>query len=195
MKDFFPLHMNGCTSENNTYKTFLHVTREFHSINPICRNLYALFSHVKKAYTANQNGVKLFSHVDVWPINDSVEAFATQSESCIVYIQIAFQIWWLSLSAPRSNFPAKAEESSRFVSVGCCPYVFVWYQQNKNTSSKSQRDVSLLKKNWFKERAERDWKYWCDRCPRVYRQFSAPSAWIFVFNLCLHNYFNEISCL
>ena len=25
--------------------------------------------------------------------------------------------------------------------------MFVWYQENKNTSSKSQRDVSLLKKN------------------------------------------------
>ena len=50
------------------------------------------------------------------------------------------------LSAPPSNFPAKAEESSRFVSVGCCPDVFVWHQENKNTSSKSQRDVSLLKK-------------------------------------------------
>ena len=49
------------------------------------------------------------------------------------------------LSAPPSNFPAKAEESCRFVSVGCCPDVFVWHQENKNTSSKSQRDVTLLK--------------------------------------------------
>ena len=38
------------------------------------------------------------------------------------------------------------EESSRFVSFGCCPDVFVWHQENKSTSSKSQRDVSLLKK-------------------------------------------------
>ena len=51
------------------------------------------------------------------------------------------------MSAPPSNFPAKAEESSRFVSVSCCPDAFVWHQENKNTSSKSQRDVSLLKKN------------------------------------------------
>ena len=43
----------------------LHVTQEFHSVKLICRNLYAIFSHVKKAYTANQNGVQLFSHVDV----------------------------------------------------------------------------------------------------------------------------------
>ena len=50
------------------------------------------------------------------------------------------------LSTPPSNFPAKAEESYRFVSVGCCPDVFVWHQENKNTSSTSQRDVSLLKK-------------------------------------------------
>ena len=32
------------------------------------------------------------------------------------------------------------------MSVGCCPDVFVWHQENKNTSSKSRRDVSLLKK-------------------------------------------------
>ena len=32
------------------------------------------------------------------------------------------------------------------MSVGCCPDVFVWHQENKNTSSKSQRDVSLPKK-------------------------------------------------
>ena len=51
------------------------------------------------------------------------------------------------LSAPPSNFPLKAEESYRFVSVSCCPDVFVWHQENKNTSSKSQRNVSLLKKN------------------------------------------------
>ena len=40
----------------------------------------------------------------------------------------------------------KAEESYRFVSIGCCADVFVWHQENKNTSSKSQRDVSLLTK-------------------------------------------------
>ena len=33
------------------------------------------------------------------------------------------------------------------MSVGCCPDEFVWHQENKNISSKSQRDVSLLKKN------------------------------------------------
>ena len=53
-------------------------------------------------------------------------------------------------------FPAKAKESSRFVSVGCCSDEFLWHQENKNTSSKSQRDVSLLKKKFsFEERAER----------------------------------------
>ena len=77
-----------------------------------------------------------------------MKAFASQSESCIVYIQIAFQILaaFLSAPAPSSNFPAKAEESSRFVSVGCCPDVFLWHEENKNASSKSQREVSLLQK-------------------------------------------------
>ena len=43
------------------------------------------------------------------------------------------------------------------MSVGCCSDEFLWHQENTNTSSKSQRDVSLLKKNFsFKERTERD---------------------------------------
>ena len=41
---------------------------------------------------------------------------------------------------------AKAEESSRFVSVGCSLDEFVQHQENKKTLSKTQRDVSLLKK-------------------------------------------------
>ena len=60
------------------------------------------------------------------------------------------------LPAPPSNLPGKAEESSRFLSVGCCSDVFVWHQENKNRSSKSQKDVSIQKKFSFKEQAERD---------------------------------------
>jgi len=41
---------------------------------------------------------------------------------------------------------AKAEESSRFVSVGCSLDEFVQYQENKNTLCKTQRDVPLLQK-------------------------------------------------
>ena len=40
---------------------------------------------------------------------------------------------------------AKAEESSRFVSVGCFLNV-VRHQENESTLSKRERDVSLLKK-------------------------------------------------
>ena len=58
------------------------------------------------------------------------------------------------LMAPPSNFPAKAEESARFVSVGCCPDLFVWHQENKNTSSKSQRGLIAQENFSFKERAE-----------------------------------------
>ena len=31
------------------------------------------------------------------------------------------------------------------MSVGCCSDEFLWHQENTNTSSKSQKDVSLLK--------------------------------------------------
>ena len=65
------------------------------------------------------------------------------------------------LSAPPSNFPAKAEESARFVSVGCCPDVFVWHQENKNASSTSQRDVSLLKTILVSRNELREIEYWC----------------------------------
>ena len=42
------------------------------------------------------------------------------------------------------------------MSVGCCSDEFLWHQENTNPSSKSQRDVSLLKKTFsFKEGAER----------------------------------------
>ena len=94
------------------------------------------------------NGVQLFSRV----------AFASQSESCIVYIQTDLAAF---LSAPPSNFPVKAEESSRFVSVGCCPDEFVWHQENKNTSSTSQRDVPSLKKILVSRNELREIEYWC----------------------------------
>ena len=53
------------------------------------------------------------------------------------------------------------ENYNRFVSVGCSLEEFVQHQENKNTLSKTQRDVSLLKKLLvcFKERAERVGKY------------------------------------
>ena len=44
---------------------------DFHSIKLICTNLYALFSHVKKPYTANQNCVQLFH---MWKYNQSTIA-------------------------------------------------------------------------------------------------------------------------
>ena len=53
------------TTRKSSLHFLLHVTREFHPVKLICRTLYAIFSHVKKAYTANQNGVQLFSHVEV----------------------------------------------------------------------------------------------------------------------------------
>ena len=38
------------------------------------------------------------------------------------------------------------ENCNRFVSDGCSLETFVQHQENKNTLSKTQRDVSLLKK-------------------------------------------------
>ena len=44
----------------NIYYFITHNTRILFSIKLICTNLYAVFSHVRKAYTANQNCVQLF---------------------------------------------------------------------------------------------------------------------------------------
>ena len=53
---FLPLHV--IISANIKY--LIHVTREFYFAKVICRNLYALFSNVRRAYTVNKNGVQLF---------------------------------------------------------------------------------------------------------------------------------------
>ena len=57
------------------------------------------------------------------------------------------------ISAPPSNFSAKAEESSKFVSVGCCPEV-----KRKQEHIEQITEIYLVaqKKFGFKERAERD---------------------------------------
>ena len=75
---------------------------------------------------------------------------------------------------------AKAKGSSWLVSVCCSLEEFVEHQDNKNTLTKTQREMSnlLLKKFFFsfKEQPVRDWNYWCKRFRRVTRQLSAPSS-------------------
>ena len=43
-----------------TGNKLLHIARESFSIKLVCTNLYALFSHVRKGYAANENCVQLF---------------------------------------------------------------------------------------------------------------------------------------
>ena len=47
------------------------------------------------------------SRVEVYPINDSVKAFPSQSQSCIVYIRKALQIWGLFSGASSKFFLRK----------------------------------------------------------------------------------------
>ena len=56
------------------HKRLLLNRKNIYSIKLIFRDLYALFSIVKKTYTANQNAAQLFSQVDVKPINHSVDS-------------------------------------------------------------------------------------------------------------------------
>ena len=68
---------------------------------------------------------------------DSVKAFLSQSESCMVYIQIAFQVWWLfywRLLCLPQIFPvkmAKGGEGSKFVLVGCSLDEFEQHQETR----------------------------------------------------------------
>ena len=110
-------------------------------------------------------------------------AFFRQLISLIVYIQIVFRFGGF-LSAPPSSFPAKAAKSSGFLSVACCPDVFASHQEKKHIEHITERCLIAKKKYSFKERAERNLKYWCKRCRRVNRQFSAPSVRVFVLDLC-----------
>ena len=76
--------------------------------------------------------VRCFQHDKIKFASPSVKAFAGQSESCIVYIQIAHSNSFYSFSdlaaflpARPSNFPAKAEQSSRLcqlVAAQTCLY-------------------------------------------------------------------------
>ena len=49
----------------------LHVTREFHPIKLICRNLYAIFSHVKKPIQPIRMAYSCFH---MWKYNQSTTA-------------------------------------------------------------------------------------------------------------------------
>ena len=101
---------------------------------------------MKKAYSANQNRVLLFSHVDVYPINDRIKAFGSQSESCIVYIQIAFQIWRLFHRPLLPTFlrrQRRALDLCQIVVAQTCLYGI----KQTRTHRANQRDVSLFKKN------------------------------------------------
>ena len=95
----------------------------------------------------------------MWPINDSVRPFSRQSESCIVYIQIAFQISLLFNGAsskfflPKYRRRRKAPDLCRLVA----PYTrFVRFQENKKPLSRTQRVVSSLKKDLVSRNDLRD---------------------------------------
>ena len=83
------------------------------------------------------------SRVEVSPTSDSVKASPRQSESCIVYIQIAFKIW-------RLFFSENGENEGKFqICVGLllAKLVCTASRKQEHTVSKIQRDDLLFKKN------------------------------------------------
>ena len=138
------------------YGLLLHVTREFYSIQLICRNLYAIFSHVKKAYTANQNIVKLFFTCGRIT-NQRCKGLCEPIRIMHHLHSNNFSDLAAFLVAASPNFSCEGGGKLWICVSGLLLRRVCMDQENKNTSSKSQRDLSLLKKNFsFKEQAERD---------------------------------------
>ena len=71
--------------------------------------------------------------------------------------------------------------------------MFVWHQENKNTSNKSQRDVSSLTKNLVSRNELREIENIGAIDVDVFIANFLLQVREFVFNLCLENYFNENS--
>ena len=133
----------------------LHTTREFYSIKLICRNLYALFSHVKKAYTANQNGVQLFH---VWKYNQSTVEF-THSDQSGVSIKLASFFWRLA-----RIFLARRDKW-RKVSFGLLSLISLFrilLTTNKLKMPQAKQIFNILEgdeRNWSHLACRVGWKY------------------------------------
>ena len=76
-------------------------------------------SHVRKGYIANQNGVQLFSHVDVYPIDDSVNAFEPIRVVHRTCNQMVFQI------REASKFFFRKKERRKTI-TGCVGWLLVF---------------------------------------------------------------------
>ena len=81
------------------------------------------------------------------------------------------------------------------MSVGCCPEVFVWHQENKNTSSRSQRDVSWLKKILVSRNELREIENIGARDVDVLIANFLLQVRVFLFLICVKNYLDENSRL
>ena len=150
----------------------LHITREFYSIKLICRNLYALFSHVKKAYTANQNGVQLFH---VWKYNQSTVEF-THSDQSGVSIKLASFFWRLA-----RIFLARRDKW-RKVSFGLLSLISLFrilLTTNKLKMPQAKQIFNILEgdeRNWSHLACRVGWKYW--QISHSSQQFIGRRQWV-----------------
>ena len=126
----------------------LHVTREFHSVKLICRNLYAIiFPCEKSLYSQSEWRTAVFTYRC---ITDQRKA---QRKGLCQRIRIVHRLPSNSVSdfggffiSASFKFTCECGGKLQICVIWLLPDVFVWRQENKNTSSKSQREVTLLKK-------------------------------------------------
>ena len=115
---------------------------------------------MKKAYTANQNGVELFH---MWTYNQSKIEWgplrANQNRVSFTF-KLFFRFGGF-FSGASSKFFLRRRRKALYLCRFLPRRVSI---KKTRTHWANQRDVSLLKKNFrFKEQAERVRKYWCKR--------------------------------
>ena len=145
------------------YRYLIHVSREFYFVKLVCRNLYALFSHVRKAYTANQTTVYSCFHMRKYNQSTTAQMILSQSESFTVGIQMVFQIWRLFWGALKTNFSSENSGNEGKTITGLCrvvaPQKSLCSIKKTRAHQAKHRKIVIEKGFGFNERAERVGKY------------------------------------
>ena len=159
-------------------RCLLHVTGEFHSVMLICRNLYAIFFFrcEKSLYSQSEWRIAVFTCGRI--------TNQRQRKGLCQPIRIVYRLHSNSVSDfggffISASFKFSCEGGGKLqicVSWLLPRRVSMALRKQEHIEQITERCLIAHKEFSFKERAERDSKYWCKRCQRVYRQFYAPSA-------------------
>ena len=129
------------------------------------KNVLAIWGHSRWKFTFTQIvSLRAFSFVLTAILNSQAGC------RCTLVPRLPFPV-------PRSPFPVPGISNIQICVSWLLPRrVCMALRKQEHIEQFTEICLIAHKKFSFKERAERDSKYWCKRCQRVYRQFSAPSA-------------------